>query len=107
MTRIPGDKRRRRKRLILSHPRCVYCGIALCIPGDPETYTAEPHRAGNVDHVLPWSRGGRNDESNMVPACIVCNQAKADRTPEEWAADIIAAAERIAKRTTIKANMSG
>lgn len=47
--------------------RCAYCN------GRPET----------VDHVLPRSRGGRTTWLNLVAACFPCNQAKADRTPEE------------------------
>ena len=26
-----------------------------------------------LDHVEPWSAGGRTDESNLVVACLVCN----------------------------------
>ena len=48
--------------------RCVYCG--------------EP--ASQKDHVIPRSRGGGNTQDNLVPACARCNQAKGDRTPEEW-----------------------
>jgi hypothetical protein len=35
------------------------------------------------DHVIPVSRGGLNVWTNVVTACQACNQAKADRTPEE------------------------
>lgn len=47
--------------------RCAYC------LGPAET----------VDHVVPKSRGGVNSWLNLVAACFLCNQAKADRTPEE------------------------
>lgn len=36
-----------------------------------------------VDHVLPKSRGGKDHWTNLVAACISCNNAKGDRTPEE------------------------
>ena len=49
--------------------RCAYCGG----PG-PLT----------IDHVLPRSRGGTNAWENLLPACRACNQAKGNRTPEEW-----------------------
>ncbi|HEY8416138.1 MAG TPA: RRXRR domain-containing protein, partial [Thermaerobacter sp.] len=49
--------------------RCAYCGG----PG-PLT----------IDHVLPRSRGGTNAWENLLPACWACNQAKGNRTPEEW-----------------------
>jgi hypothetical protein len=41
-----------------------------------------------IDHVLPKSRGGGDTWENMVAACIDCNNAKDNRTPEEWAAEI-------------------
>jgi len=37
-----------------------------------------------VDHVHPWSRGGRDDLENLTVACRPCNQSKRDRTVEEW-----------------------
>ena len=44
--------------------RCVYCGNA----------------ATSIDHVVPRSRGGRHEWSNVVSACRRCNHVKADRT---------------------------
>lgn len=37
-----------------------------------------------IDHVNPVSRGGVHRWENALTACRGCNQAKADRTPEEW-----------------------
>ena len=39
--------------------------------------------ATTVDHILPRSRGGPNSWANLIAACLVCNQLKADLTPEE------------------------
>ena len=36
-----------------------------------------------IDHILPKSRGGKNEWSNLVTCCYECNSKKADRTPEE------------------------
>lgn len=36
-----------------------------------------------LDHVIPKSRGGKNDWGNMVAACFDCNNKKSDRTPDE------------------------
>ena len=33
-----------------------------------------------LDHVDPWSRGGRTDPSNLVTACWPCNYGKAEYT---------------------------
>lgn len=37
-----------------------------------------------VDHVIPLSRGGTNDPSNIVIACRPCNRKKQDKLPHEW-----------------------
>lgn len=50
---------------------CYYC---------KQTYGAAYH----VDHVIPLSRGGSNDPSNLVIACASCNLSKANRPPHEW-----------------------
>jgi hypothetical protein len=52
---------------------CVYCGqfgVSL-----------------NIDHVHPKSRGGSNRISNLVLACIPCNQRKSARPVEEFVTD--------------------
>ena len=36
-----------------------------------------------LDHVMPWSLGGRTDESNLVTSCWSCNYGKADFTVEQ------------------------
>lgn len=36
------------------------------------------------DHIIPISRGGGNEPSNLTTACMTCNQAKHNKTPEEW-----------------------
>ena len=37
-----------------------------------------------ADHVMPKSRGGTDEEKNLVCACRSCNRSKGGRTPEEW-----------------------
>lgn len=58
---IPGDR------------RCAYCGL-------PPT---------TRDHVMPRSRGGSDDSSNLVWACNRCNARKNNRTPEEAGMPIV------------------
>lgn len=36
-----------------------------------------------LDHVTPWSLGGRTDESNLVASCWTCNYGKANFTVEQ------------------------
>ncbi|WP_141925145.1 RNA-guided endonuclease IscB [Haloactinospora alba] len=50
---------------------CVYCG-AMNTPL-------------NVDHVHPKSRGGSDRVSNLVLACIRCNQTKGEKPVKEFA----------------------
>jgi 5-methylcytosine-specific restriction endonuclease McrA len=35
------------------------------------------------DHVVPRAQGGKTEWTNIVTACVECNAAKADRTPEQ------------------------
>ncbi len=34
------------------------------------------------DHIVPFSKGGRDSWMNVVTACRACNERKSDRTPE-------------------------
>jgi len=38
----------------------------------------------HIDHVIPISRGGSNDLSNIVIACAQCNMRKHNKLPHEW-----------------------
>lgn len=48
---------------------CVYCGVL-----DPTT----------VDHVVPVSKGGLSDTTNLVPCCHSCNSSKRDIILRDW-----------------------
>lgn len=54
--------------------RCAYCSKPLA--------KGDTHR----DHFVPFSKGGVDDASNIVPACGDCNRAKRDRMPDDWLA---------------------
>lgn len=56
---------------------CAYCGASGTGPGSVPL---------NLDHVVPRARGGSNRPSNLVAACIPCNQAKGARKLEEFLA---------------------
>lgn len=41
----------------------------------------------HIDHVIPWSRGGRHEVENLAVSCRKCNLAKSDDptiTPPNW-----------------------
>ncbi len=51
--------------------RCQYCGRRIS------------YKNLTIDHVIPRSRGGRTEWTNVVSSCVPCNTKKGDRTPEE------------------------
>lgn len=51
--------------------KCSYCGKKFM--------TSEL----NLEHVLPRSRGGKTDWTNVVTSCIPCNLKKGNRLPDE------------------------
>ncbi len=66
---------------------CVYCGRP------PRGARFRTHKTAiypglALDHVIPRSRGGSNEATNLVTCCDECNRRKADRTVEEWAAQL-------------------
>ena len=55
--------------------RCQYCGRAA---GE-----LKPREALTRDHLIPISRGGTNEWTNVVTACSPCNTRKANLLPDE------------------------
>ena len=47
--------------------RCVYCGRKM--------------KHLTQDHIIPLSKGGNHTASNIVPACLSCNQHKSAGAP--------------------------
>jgi len=56
---------------------CVYCGKNLHGINDPQELT--------LDHVKPWSLGGKNTPSNLVTACRHCNCSRGAKKLTEYA----------------------
>lgn len=67
-------KQRRWKRLYGEQVSfvCPYCLRTL------------PLSQATRDHLVPRSRGGKTEPSNIVLACGPCNQKKGSLTPEEY-----------------------
>ncbi len=55
--------------------RCQYCGRTSA--------ELKPRESLTRDHLIPLSRGGTNDWTNVVTACSPCNTRKANRLPHE------------------------
>ena len=56
--------------------KCYYCQKKLKKQGDKYIY--------HVEHVVPLSKGGSNDISNIVASCPFCNNSKGTRLLHEW-----------------------
>ena len=56
-------KRNRKIILERSNYICHYCGSP----------------ANTADHIIPIAKGGGNELSNLLPACINCNSTRQDR----------------------------
>ena len=56
----------RRNIAIRDNSSCQYCGVLLETP----EYT--------IDHVVPRTRGGKSEWTNLVLACVQCNKRKSD-----------------------------
>ena len=63
---IPADT----KRSVMAEGCCAYCGTS-----------SGPFE---IDHIVPWSRGGAHERDNLTLACKPCNRSKGSMTPEEW-----------------------
>lgn len=50
---------------------CQYCGTKL------------PMSKLNYDHVIPRSKGGKTEWTNITISCYPCNDRKGNKTPEE------------------------
>ncbi len=50
---------------------CSYCGVKL-------------KGTGEIDHMMPISRGGNSDPANLTLACRSCNRDKHNKTPAEF-----------------------
>lgn len=56
---------------------CAYCGDPL------------PIAKLTRDHVVPFSRGGKDTWMNVVTACRACNEKKSDRSPERAGMELL------------------
>ncbi|MDE2020426.1 MAG: transposase [Patescibacteria group bacterium] len=67
--------------------KCAYCKSEMTLRwGFPNTVTR--------DHIVPVSAGGKDDASNLVGACMVCNEAKSNLPVEEFLASLKTKAAR-------------
>jgi 5-methylcytosine-specific restriction endonuclease McrA len=59
---------------------CIYCAVQ---PGHVVRGKTLVRSDFTVDHVIPKSRGGKDQWGNTACACYTCNHRKGDRLPHE------------------------
>ncbi len=75
--RTPIIKFSRQNLYIRDRGKCQYCGVPF------------EHKELTYDHVMPRSKGGQTEWTNVVTCCTVCNLKKGGRTPEEAGMSLI------------------
>ncbi|MFN8527737.1 MAG: HNH endonuclease [Anaerolineae bacterium] len=71
----------RRGVLLRDNFTCIYCGVqpGATLKGGKVLVRSD----FTVDHVIPKSRGGKDQWGNTACACYACNHRKGDRLPHE------------------------
>ena len=75
--------------------QCQYCG----------NYFRE--RDLTIDHVIPKSKGGKNEWDNVVAACRACNQRKSDYLLENSPVSLIRKPKKPSYRSLIEKRIGG
>lgn len=55
--------------------RCAHCG-KWCGRAGGEKANIQDYEKMEVDHIVPWSRGGSDSLHNLQPLCKPCNRSK-------------------------------
>lgn len=66
--------------------QCQYCSVKIGKPYfDAKLQRNRPLEVKDLtlDHITPKAQDGSNHPSNLVTACMKCNQKKANKTPEQ------------------------
>lgn len=61
-------KKRVRSKFVARDPRCHYCRKPVC------------NNSSTIDHVVPRSQGGTNEQGNLVLCCFDCNNEKGSQS---------------------------
>ena len=63
--------------------RCRWCNRLMIRPRNGKFRQPLPADAATIDHVIPVTRGGTDDSSNLVLACHACNRKNGNTLPIE------------------------
>jgi 5-methylcytosine-specific restriction endonuclease McrA len=72
----------RRDMFAAQRKKCHWCGRTMRLL-DNKPYVDPPLDQATIDHVIPRTRGGTNERSNLVLACLDCNRKHANTLPAE------------------------
>lgn len=70
----PGKKRLGKKGLWY---RCAHCG-KWCGRSGSDHVNIPAYERMEVDHIIPYSKGGTHKLSNLQPLCMPCNRSKSN-----------------------------
>lgn len=71
--------------------QCVFCGARLTI------------RTAELDHDIPWAKGGTDHPANLQATCLHCNRAKGDRTSTEFRQELTKGMRLVFSKNAMKA----
>ena len=75
---------------------CRQCGAG---PGDAHPTNPNRKVTLHIDHILPKSQGGADDEDNLRVLCSACNQPRSNiQTPSETALNLLARIRRAPRK---------
>lgn len=84
MSKITVDQRKTfeyyRRTYVRDSYRCIYCGRDMIASFD-DWMSLE------IDHLHPTSKGGKDEEDNLVTCCNVCNKLKSNFDPGDLPED--------------------
>lgn len=72
--------RKRQKVFSKTNYKCAYCGKALNMQIEPDSFSCDYA----IDHVVPKSKGGTNALENLLPCCKSCNSSKGTKSLEAF-----------------------
>lgn len=58
-----------------TNSKCAYCGIDLL---------SLDNFNSTIDHIIPKSKGGRENIDNLLPCCRTCNTSKGKKSIEQY-----------------------
>lgn len=75
-------KRIRTKLFHKQHGLCIFCKCSMKAPKSGQRKQEDNY--ATLEHIVPRSEGGTNDESNFAVSCFACNSVRRSMPFEEF-----------------------